>query len=91
MIPYHYTFQGFEIGAGHVLITGVFLYYLSMHVYLGFLTILVSFAIGFVWFTYFKDWTYQEMFNYVLIIHVASWIFQFIGHGVFEGKFIIDF
>jgi uncharacterized membrane protein YGL010W len=44
---------------------------------------------SFAWKNLFKDVESQTLLKYVIIIHIVSWIFQFIGHGVFESKNIL--
>lgn len=50
-------------------------------------TLLAPFLLGGVAFSNYLTSTYGRTANYwALAIHVASWIAQFVGHGIFEGR-----
>ena len=38
------------------------------------------------WRAAFSGMEEKQFFTWVIVIHIVSWILQFIGHGVFESK-----
>ena len=30
----------------------------------------------------------KTFFTWVIVIHIVSWVLQFVGHGVFESNFL---
>ena len=38
------------------------------------------------WKSIFAEYNGIEMRNMLIILHIIGWVFQFIGHGVFESK-----
>lgn len=42
-------------------------------------------GMAFAWRLIFEGMDNQSFLKWVLITHVVAWIFQFIGHGVFES------
>jgi uncharacterized membrane protein YGL010W len=40
---------------------------------------------SYLWKSYFKDYSTDELFKAVLIIQIVAWGLQFVGHGFFES------
>ncbi len=41
---------------------------------------------SYVWHRIFDGMEGDSFVRWLIIIHVVAWIFQFVGHGVFESK-----
>ena len=46
------------------------------------------FAGASLWKYMFADFNHADMRNTIIALHVIGWVFQFIGHGVFESNWI---
>lgn len=83
--PSWLTVPYLELNLGTI---AAFLYaslYLLLEPFAGFL--LAAFCMGSTAFgNYLHQQNPQETFQYALAIHIVCWIFQFIGHGAFEGR-----
>jgi len=78
--------NNYYVNGGFIMISAFAIYYTIMDIFAG---VTYSVVMGIFWTTslvFYSTVGFDTAWKYALFIHIAGWIFQFIGHGVFEGR-----
>jgi uncharacterized membrane protein YGL010W len=84
-IPFHVTLLDYDFGVAELFFAIALLYYISINILFAAGFIVLSFVIAYGWKQAFSEIDSDTFFKWIVIVHVVAWIFQFIGHGVFES------
>ena len=91
-LNYRFLFVGtyFEVNIASLFFYFISILYLNVNLYVAVLTIFWNFSFfllgKIIYIQSLKKNYSNEYFQVMLTIHIFSWIFQFIGHGIFEKR-----
>ncbi|CBY24741.1 unnamed protein product [Oikopleura dioica] len=83
---YKVEISGFEVNIALLIFSFVYIYYMMLHMFAGFITASVSIIVHFYYVLPLIQQGDEATFSHLLAVHIFGWIAQFIGHGVFEGR-----